>query len=542
MRIEKLRFLDDYKCITGNYCALVGLNGSGKTSIMDCLHFSLSKTWELSKIFFDNSFYTSRMTPKWIIQQNNSFHNAPITNSIEGEINILYVNQCQIDIVCAILQMLNDPIIEKYNLKKEYIEKWRNEGKEIYQESTKCEASIYVFMLNKIFDSRLKLKYKDFANLGIKGFIRKSIGLYLNMRYIRKEGFITPQMERYSRLNCKKRVTKIDENEFASSNLSDGQIQFLILKLIMYLADEDTWVLLDEPDANLDIQKKKEVFEMIKSCKGQVFLTTHDPIMTKWMKGHLIFMKDGKQIPSDMVETINELSDGEVSFQETLLMFQKEYVVVVEGKSDLECIEKAIRSNGLTSEFEQVFFLAQNSASSTQATFDNFLSKVFENHNHIKHILFLYDADDAGYKGKKQIEKIKEEYNDKDISKIIDYLFYRPCYNSTEKSSFDNNIKDYFYLEGYFPVDCYPANNGETINLIKHQELYDILDDKSEDKYLNFNEIIRLKFFAEKINKNGLKSYFGNHTDKIDEKYFVGFRPLLDKILEKLELPNDPTA
>jgi len=367
--------------------------------------------------------------------------------------------------------------------------------------------------------------HENHNGINVKEFLRNAI--YVN--------FATPFLLSSEKFNLEKTYSPL-------FSLSEGQKKLLVLKLIMYLADSDTLVLLDEPDANLDIQKKRELFEMIKSCKGQVILTTHDPIMTKWMKGHLIFMKDGKQIPSDVVNAINEISEGEVSYQETLLMFQKKYVVVVEGKSDIACIEKAIKCNGLSSEFEPVFFLAQNSASSTKATFDNFLSKIFVNNDSIKQILFLFDADDAGYKGKTQIEDIKKECNDIDISKKIDYLFYRPCYNSAEKSSFDNNIKDYFYLEGFFPIDCYPANNGETINLIKHKELYDILDDKSEDKYLNFNEIIRLKFFAEKINKNGLKKYFGDKTDKIDEKYFIGFRPLLDKILEKLGLPNDPTS
>lgn len=191
----------------------------------------------------------------------------------------------------------------------------------------------------------------------------------------------------------------------------------------------------------------------------------------------------------------------------------------------------------MTSKFEQVFFLPQNSASSTQATYDNVLSKLFVDNNHINQILFLFDADDAGYKGKIQIDTIKKEHNNEELSKKLNYLFYRPHYDNAEDSNFNNDIKSFFYLEGYFPTECYPPNNGDTINLRKHKELYDILDSKDEDKYLNFNEIQRLKFFTDEINKkNGLKKYLGDKTDKIKDEYFKGFRPLLDKILEKLEL------
>ncbi|MBO7597861.1 MAG: AAA family ATPase, partial [Bacteroidales bacterium] len=542
MYIDKIIFTEDYKCIkkdteidlsgTGNYCTIVGLNGSGKTTIIEYLLRSFTTDREqnkksIFKIIKQGNNYpkSDDDLPKYMIFNysgeskygTNSYGNNTIT-SFKLDSSIWHL-------ACYILQLLDDPIIDEYNLKSDDVEIRKKNcpykhGDNFWDYMFNIDPIIKLYPIN--FD-----RYNQTDRINIF----KCIFSYTKVYGKESNGFNNMHNQPTGR------IKELYNNTIIQ--LSEGQKKLLVLKLIMYLANEDTLVLLDEPDANLDIQKKRELLEMIQSCKGQVILTTHDPIMTKWMKNHLIFIKDGQQISSDICYAINEMSGGEVSFQENMLMFQKKYLVIVEGKSDLACIEKAIRSNGLSSKFEPIFFLAQNSASSTKATFDNLLGKLVDNNNSIKQILFLFDADDAGYKGKVQIEDIKEEHKSEDISQKIDYLFYRPCYNSAEDNDFDNKIKDYFYLEGYFPTECYPSNpnKNDIVNLIPHKDLYDILDDKDEDKYLNYNEIQRLNYFTDRLNKkNGLKTYFRNQTNKIDEKYFLGFRPLLEKILKKFEV------
>lgn len=591
MRIEKLNFVNDHKCIkigteidfsgTGNYCAIVGLNGSGKSSVIDYLLTNFIKD--------DNSnikdYIHIDKLPKLVIHIYNgeSKYGSRLSYRKKNEIFILQLDSSIWNLASFILQIKDDSCIDKFEIRSNEVEDLitkvkkdteyeiletqvspkdlennkhksknkeeedyeivsSNKSKSIFNDKNKEENEESIFwerILREIEFERLI----PFNPIPDYHYILRILALYC-------DNYGYPDMKNKNITNVNKRQN-YDLNTFYDGmtlQLSEGEKSRLVLQLVFkYLAVEEknTLILLDEPDAYLDIQKKRDLFNMIRDCKGQVIMSTHDPIMTKWMKGHLIFMKDGKQLPSKMVDTINELSGGEVSYQETLLMFQKKYLVVVEGKSDLECIEKAIKSNDLSAEFEEVFILAQNSASSTKDTFENFLSNVLVSNTHIRQILFLFDSDDTGYTATKDIETIKQEYKDKNIADKIDYLFYRPCYNNTEKSSFNNEVKDYFYLEGYFPVDCYPENNNKVgiINRRPHKELYDLLDDKSEDQFFNFNEITRLKLFADKIkNKNGLKSYFGNHTDKIDEKYFSGFRPLLDKILEKLGLPNAPNG
>ncbi|MBQ3689791.1 MAG: hypothetical protein II937_08040 [Bacteroidales bacterium] len=72
-------------------------------------------------------------------------------------------------------------------------------------------------------------------------------------------------------------------------------------------------------------------------------------------------------------------------------------------------------------------------------------------------------------------------------------------------------------------------------------------DDTKNDDVLTFHELLAFeqKCANQKLSKNAnsLKDYFKDNLHLInDPADFEGFRPLLDKILEKLGLPNDPTA
>lgn len=606
MRIKTIKFYNDYKCIkantqldlseTDNYCALVGLNGSGKSSILEYIYFSLNKCSKFhdkrnsvlinDEIGIDRGVYPDWFLPKLpkyviynysgeskIADRESTFVHGKEIISLQLDYRIWYL-------ACLILQVLNDPIIKKFNIYSNkiahYIEDARKDNNDEY--------NILIFIFIQIFGMYdIKIENKDLEAIGIRGFIRYAIHAYIRTVYKPK-----------SNNDISKKLTYT----FGQlSDLSEGQKKLLVLKLIMYLADEDSLVLLDEPDANLDIQKKRELFEMIRSCKGQVILTTHDPIMTKWMKGHLIFMKDGKQIDSDMVNAINEISGGEVSYQETLLMLAEcKHFVFAEGKTDVWWIKKAIKMlNGYEEKFRDVEFFSLDSSTNVREKYETFIIPHLSKSNP-KKILFLFDADEGGFNGKKQIDEIIKEYESADlttikqalekqlkallskeeeikhcpeedkpkIAKSIKVMNDQILAKQKEINKKDNGLNPknaltyYFYnhdnefiVEGdkmdWFNVEDYMSTNlYKDEHKVRKSDIFDYFKDFLPEH--NNDDIIRyyhLKVLAEKCEKkvkdlNTIAANIKTQFEKIDEynnkEDFEGFRPLLDKILEKLEL------
>ncbi len=588
MQIEKIKFANDYKCIkagtiidfsgTDNYSALVGLNGSGKTTVLDYLLGNLANN--ITEIFKTKSINnaedkTSQSNlPKLAILVYNGESKSGTRLLIGNNIVTLKVDSKLWYIASYILQIMDDPLIEKYGIVQTDVYDVVIEAFKTTKNPNTNNRYFWNYMLELI-----QIPMENIRLLP-KNHILQVVASYI-LFYTSKD----PNSEFRNLYSFKKDLLNDYYKQIAF--LSEGQKARLVLQLVLrYLADKDTLILLDEPDANLDIQKKRELFEMIKSCKGQVLLTTHDPIMTKWMKGHLIFMKDGEQIPTNMVDAINEISEGEVSYQETLLMLSEcRHYVFVEGKTDIAFIKKAIDLLGYSERFENVTFLSLGSSSAVEDKYHTTISE-FLPKDTIK-ILFLFDADWGGYQGKMQIDKLKkikethqklctEKYKKEEaykrmgkeeikiqiqkienelvkISKIdfdfldkLTYYFYN--HNDDFVTTQDGDIMEWFYLEDYFSTNTYPEDNKVRKKEIK-EYLKDFIpaDDTKNDEVLTFHELLSFEQKCTKQqftkNSNALKNYFKDNLHLINNKEdFEGFRPLLDKILEKLELSNEPES
>lgn len=649
MRIEKLRFLEDYKCIkkgteidfsgTGNYCALVGLNGSGKTSVLNhLLNVILPHNNNLDSDCYYNSNIMDYIStdngklPNLVVHIYNGETKFGSRLSYREEYN-MYVLQLDSSIWCLasfILQSKNDSLIDKFKLKSKSVA-------DLIDKITKeCDTDIDNELYNKTIqkDSRgNKHKVKkinkngedDYLNCQIIETQRKqlidrseedwdSLFWYKILSKIKLDlsnttSFVLPEYNHYVFRAIAFYILSYytnDDNEIYSVHslqnfylnlfyddttlqLSEGQKSRLVLQFALkYLAVEEknTLFLLDEPDAYLDVQKKRDLFNLIRECKGQVIMSTHDPIMTKWMKGHLIFMDNGKQLPSKMVDTINELSDGELSYQETLLMLSEcRHYVFAEGKTDIAFIKKAIELLGYSKCFENVTFLLLGSSSAVEdkyyTTISDFLPKDTQK------ILFLFDADWGGYQGKMQIDKLKK-VREKYQKLCVDKVKQEQAYNRTGKESIkiqiqkteneiaaisatnfdyldkleyyfydksddfettqDGNKTEWFYLEDYFSTNSYPEDyKVKRIDIKDYFEDYLPTDDTKNEEVLTFHELLAFEqkcanqIFSK--NANSLKDYFKDNLHHInDPADFEGFKPLLDKILEKLELPNEPTS
>lgn len=126
-------------------------------------------------------------------------------------------------------------------------------------------------------------------------------------------------------------------------SLSEGEKKMILIECItQVLADNNSLVLLDEPDAHVHISNKKKILDAVEQYGGQIILTTHSPSICKYIKspGYIINMNHG--VPA----AINNLFDAAKSLvleeQLAYLLFSSKHIVITEGKTDCLYIKRAL--------------------------------------------------------------------------------------------------------------------------------------------------------------------------------------------------------
>lgn len=125
-------------------------------------------------------------------------------------------------------------------------------------------------------------------------------------------------------------------------DLSEGEKKYILLKVILEtLADENSLLLFDEPDAFIHISRKAElanIFEKYK--KRENVITTHSPTMAVSFSSHLVGLgtEHGKVVKIDsekekIIATITEKM-WNVHEQNMFLASNKSISLLVEGKTD----------------------------------------------------------------------------------------------------------------------------------------------------------------------------------------------------------------
>lgn len=142
------------------------------------------------------------------------------------------------------------------------------------------------------------------------------------------------------------RFTNARDLVFTANDLSEGEKRKIILKAIYeYLADEDSLVLLDEPDAYIHDSQKLDVYDFIEQSIARgvmTVFTTHSALLIDYVKpNHLVIMqKDEKGVEvcqERKIAAITELTDSRMS------LFHTKPIILFEGKSDIILLRKAVK-------------------------------------------------------------------------------------------------------------------------------------------------------------------------------------------------------
>lgn len=196
-----------------------------------------------------------------------------------------------------------------------------------------------------------------------------------------------------------------DEDSFSTEELSEGQKKQLLIKFATkILADENSILLLDEPDSHIHISHKEKIKELLYEENDKPFvqtiITTHSPTLTSTFRNENVFMlkkEDSKVkiIDKEQQEIIKDLFGEKFSpqVQNMFLASNKPIILLVEGKHDKIHITNAF--NHLKDDYPSIDFDVFSMGG--EGKIHPFMNGLYEANieNNVIYI-GIYDNDNAG--------------------------------------------------------------------------------------------------------------------------------------------------
>lgn len=378
---------------------------------------------------------------------------------------------------------------------------------------------VYLYAMTKesIFDTYGVRVFEDFA--AMKNFYMFADAKFLNNKpeefnYYEKQlfdYFVQAYMPK------DKKVIKNIEliyNGFSAKDLSEGEKKLILIRSVLsFVADENSLILFDEPDANIHEGRKQQIYNLFAEyCKfdRQMVVATHSPILAQLAKEKELLMlelENGKStiLTDEKIEKIKKLSgtSWDVIGQGMMLRSSRP-LVVFEGKTDVMYVKRALemlKSRVTDYASLNVDFLNANGAGNVKSFIDNLKAFVPDS----KKIVVFFDRDNAGKDGVQAITGISK--NDERVA------HYQDIVQDNITTSFipykDGVTEGDFLIEDYFSWD-------DTIKAI----VEDVIPDRK-------HPIKMLPNLPDKIKKELEK-----RINKFEADEFNGFIPLLDKIVE----------
>ena len=322
---------------------------------------------------------------------------------------------------------------------------------------------VYLYAMTKesIFDTYGVRVFEDFA--AMKNFYMFADAKFLNNKpeefnYYEKQlfdYFVQAYMPK-----GKKVIKNIEliYNGFSAKDLSEGEKKLILIRSILsFVADENSLILFDEPDANIHEGRKQQLYNLFSEyCKydRQMIVATHSPILAQLANEKELLMlelDEGKStiLTDEKIEKIKKLSgtSWDVIGQGMMLRSSRP-LVVFEGKTDVMYVKRAfemLKSRSDDYATLNVDFLNANGAGNVKSFIDNLKSFVPDS----KKIIIFFDRDNAGKDGARAVTGIS-----KDDERVA---HYQDIVQDNITTSFipykDGVTEGDFLIEDYFSWD-----------------------------------------------------------------------------------------
>lgn len=298
---------------------------------------------------------------------------------------------------------------------------------------------------------------------------------------------------------------RIDYNQTLDSTcFSEGEKKLILLQFILeVLADEESLILLDEPDSHIHISRKEIIKTLInKYTSRDSVLTTHSPTLThSFGLKHIVSVKrenGGVKVePEEKSILIDRLTGGVWSYEEqTLFLNSSKHILLFEGKNDTYYLKKAIAAlSPAEPRYRNIDFtmIHCGGADNVEPFFKDIIKTMLKPS---QLCIAIFDDDKQG---RINFDKLTEIIANEHLDNVKCFKYpktaERVAANATD-----------FILEDYFPVASYKT------------EMETILAGATSYTQLN-----ALKDPKKIINEN---------YQNFDDAHFQNFSLVLDKIIE----------
>lgn len=572
MKLNKITF-DNYKNLAkefsfeqaNNYVALIGLNGSGKSNLLEAISLLFAHTMGIE---IDFPFAQYRLTydirgHRVDITEGDSLANGTILEEnlpssliacYSGEDNRLWNSGFERYYVVFFNKAIRGG---EYKPKVLYINKYcwkiaflsllfseKNEVKSFISDKLHIDTnSVYVHFFTKDgtnpqphdasnWYGRVSAKYPNTQIL--VNDLKSNEDVDLNC--IKYPGLTPDQIVFYYLyflhmpdkqgslgLEADKVVEKIEIsiNGYDFDNLSEGEKKLILIECITnVLGDENSLILLDEPDAHTHIAMKKDLLKLISEFEGQTIMTTHSPMFLnkRWDgfdENNIFYMHDGKIEDTEPLKHLAELTDNEIDYFEGSFILSSKNILITEGPYDILYLKHAINVfkdenptyNRLLTD---VAFMHSGGADNALSIYKETLEPVLAKMNKIA---FIFDYDKQGFEGK---EKVDQEVTSRADTKTTT-LFYQENYTNAVLRKPAEKDPDSYMAEDLFHESTYSLVLNK-IHVNSHKEIRNITWADVVNKRVN-------------TTKDAIKTYIEENYSSFDKAVLQAFKPILNQLL-----------
>jgi len=306
-------------------------------------------------------------------------------------------------------------------------------------------------------------------------------------------------------------ITKIEidyNTGLKAESLSEGEKKLLLIMLILeVIGDENSLILLDEPDSHIHLSNKVQIEKLLKAyANRENILTTHSPTLTHNFDLKHITMLSKKANNDAQVEEMEkqkivyELTKGIWSYQEqNIFLNSQKDILLVEGKTDEVFLKKALTVLKLTEsryanlEFE---YLPCGGSDGVKLLTEKFTPKEGQ------HIIAFFDSDQSGWSA---------------INKI---------FNRTNTNAYNNGNFNKYRKKGEIWISIYPIRQWYRGGLNFNVEDY------FSKNLLNQYVLSSFKGLDSIVTKNQVKRLLEKDCNRFPDHEFRHFKNVFDLILE----------